>query len=98
MDSVEYVLEYMEGGNRKPDGPDRLYDVVDKLQDHNPKFYMDVWQGVKEFQRAKLMRSNNIPVEAQAEDDKNVYVSINNGETHQQVDGNNRHPNISEGT
>ena len=91
MDAIEHVLEYMEGASRAADGPDRIYDAIDSLEKNNVKYFLDFWAATKEFQRAKLMRSNNIPVSAVAEDEKKIFISIATNE-------NNGNPDIREDT
>ena len=46
---------------------------------------------MKEFQRAKLMRSNSLPSSAGAEDDKKIFIIIATNE-------NNGHPDLSKDT
>ena len=97
MDAIEYALQYMEGESRHADGPDRIYDAIDKLEKSNIKYYLDTYFATKEFQRAKLMRSNNIPVSAVAEDEKKIFVSIKQNEP-TPIHGNNGNTDIREDT
>lgn len=91
MDNIDRVIEFAET-YKKPANPVvgepfAIYDAIERLREESPRDFLNFYQQIKEFQRAKLMRSNTLPVEAGEDDHKEVNVIIH---------GNNRNTSISE--
>lgn len=63
--------------------------IQEDLDSLTAKDRISIWLSAKEFQRAKLMRGNAVPVES-TEDDKKIFINIK--------DGDSRHTNIREDT
>ena len=49
--------------------------IQEDLDSLSPKDRITIWLSAKEFQRAKLMRGNAVPID-ENEEDRNIYVSI----------------------
>lgn len=76
-DMIEKALHYAETGQKMAGSgahPTEVYEAIDRLR-ANPKYFLDWWSSTTEFRRAKLMRSNNIPVSGTM-DDKIIRVNI----------------------
>ncbi len=88
MDSVDKVIYYIETGQHHnqeftPDEPTEIYDAVDKLKEGSDEKFLNFWVNIKEYQRAKLQRSNVLPVSSEQDDEKNINIKIvgNNRDT-----------------
>lgn len=82
MDSIDKAILFAETNDRpgykKPleeDEPVAIYEAIDQLR-KTPKSFLDWWISAKEFQRAKLQRSNTIPTSSGDDALKSVNISF----------------------
>ena len=75
MSSIDSVIKYMETGE-KTGNYNRLFDVVDALEKHNPNFYLRFWEALMEFKTPKMVRSGYIA--EMDTDEKNIKIEVVN--------------------
>ena len=59
--------------------------IQEDIESLSPKDRISIWLSAKEFQRAKLMRGNAVPV-ASTEDDKKIFIQIKDNENNRDTD------------
>ena len=79
MDNIQKALYYAETGKRPvliaEDEPTEVYDMIDKLKNSNPYYFLQWWASTTEFVRAKLTRSNFLPKD-NSEDERKIEITV----------------------